>query len=93
MIEFDIKTKGEEELNEVLEEQIFFLANELLEKNPSSFKVNWKDLNVALAKKFLIEQSRLNKAEISATTWRREEEKMIDFLEEQIKKAENLDTI
>ena len=84
--EFDVKVKNEDDLDEILDEQVCFLGDD-------SKSGDFYQLNVALCKKWLIEHSKLAKAELNASVVRREEEGLIDVLEEKLRKAEKLDVI
>lgn len=84
--DFDVKVKCEEDFDEILDEQICFLADQLESGD-------FYQLNVALSKKWLIEHSKLVKAELHASVVRKEEEGLIDLLEDKLRKAEKLDVI
>lgn len=84
--EFDVKVKSEDDLDEILDEQICFLAD-------NSKSEDFYQLNVALCKKWVVEHSKLVRAELQASIVRREEEALIEVLEEKLRKAEKFDVI
>ena len=84
--EFDVKVKSEDDLDEILDEQICFLVD-------NSKSENFHQLNIALCKKWLVEHSKLTKAELQASIIRREEEALIEVLENKLQKAEKFDVI
>jgi len=83
---FDVKAKNESELEMIVDEQIVYLLKEM-GKNDSE-RVQ-KELCVALSKKLLLEQQRVGKVENSTINMLRQEEGLINLLEERARNIES----
>lgn len=83
---FEMKVRNENELETVVDEQIVHLVKELGKFDNEKVQ---RELCVVLGKKLLLEQQRVGKLEVSAGNIIKQEEVLINLLEERIKATEN----